>query len=201
MKVCSFCYGGESEFGLGMENCRHCNGTGKEFDSHIDWKPFQAIAGTNQIFFSAMYFGINKDKLTSSQLPQLLCISSSLDSEMRSAPLNGTYSPTLVEWFCRHSNTHIAEAEKAMEIVLRKIHGKFDQYDQMNTWAEIKENGRFSLSCPGDRTCLVADRNSSFVNRGYDFYDHNLDNPAQQLVLLAGLGALCDRVRREINVP
>lgn len=61
--------------------------------------------------------------------------------------------------------------------------------------ARLTERGRFSVSCPGDACGLYSDEYSSHDGRmGHRFTCHNVDNPGQQLTLLAGLAALSDFV-------
>jgi hypothetical protein len=196
MKVCSYCNGEKiNYFG---EDCKKCNSKGEEPDSYMDWKPFQAIASTFMVFFGVMFFGAEKNKLTSCNFSQLIFIESYICREMMGAPLGGTYGLLLMRWFVKNPGK-IVEVEMAMIKTYRKIYGEFNDYDKMNTWAKVREGGWFSMNCLGDRTGLFPETHFCVTEgQGYGFSCHNLDTTAQQLTLLAGLGALCDKVRKEI---
>ena len=61
-------------------------------------------------------------------------------------------------------------------------------------------NGWLRVDCPGD-ACQIYPSHGDDIKegRGYEFACHNVDTPAQQLTLLAGLAALHDRVRKELT--
>lgn len=201
MKTCFSCNGsGEDYFG---DACRRCEGKGEYADSCLDWLSFNAISATFMIFFEMMSWGTDKDKTVSSAFPQLILINSFISKEggVNIAPVDGEYSIPLVNWFKENPERTIREAEEAMKIAWTKIQGKRDVIDGLNTWAKTGKKGLFYIDCPGDRAGLIPDTNFGphRGNEGYKFYSHNLDTSAQQITLLTGLAALCDKVRKEIK--
>lgn len=183
--------------------CRRCEGKGEYADSYLDWLSLESISATLMIFFEMMSWGIDRDKAVSIACPQLILINSFINKEggVCIAPVNGEYSIPLVDWFRKNPERTVYEAEEAMKIVWTKIQGESDDIDRLNIWAKTGKNGLFYISCPGNRTDLVPDVNFGphRGKEGYKFYSHNLDTSAQQITLLAGLAALCDKVRREIE--
>jgi len=80
------------------------------------------------------------------------------------------------------------------------MYGKFDDMDEMNTTAWVRDRGWLGIGCSGDRTGLHPSSISSMgAGEGYRFSCHNVDTPMQQIALLAGLAALCDKARKEIS--
>ena len=78
---------------------------------------------------------------------------------------------------------------------------KVDKYDRYSFRASVDyENGWLNVSCPGD-ACGLNPANScgGEDGRGYEFSCHNVDSPMQQLTLIAGLAALCDKAKKEIK--
>ncbi|OGZ64566.1 MAG: hypothetical protein A3A98_03355 [Candidatus Staskawiczbacteria bacterium RIFCSPLOWO2_01_FULL_40_39] len=198
MIVCNFCDGAKNDYW--GDECRHCKGKGQVLDSYMDWQPFYAISATFTIFCDLMYWGTSKEKLTSCKFPQLLTVQTSIAKGMSGAPLDGVYGISLANWLARiPAETHVPAIENAMMRTWQKIHGELNSIDKMNTFATVGSQGNIYISCPGDRTALHRSSGYSRVEKGYEFTCHNVDTPAQQLTLLAGLGALCDRARKEIK--
>lgn len=196
-RACSSCDGKkEDQFG---EVCRYCKGVGKTIDSWMDWDSFYAISATLSLFFDLMFAGQDKDKLTSCKAPQLLLLTTATNRGMNVCPISGTYGIPLVNWLLgRHGE--IEEVTSAIARTWEKGYGSFDDMDKMNIYAEIRTNGWLGIGCPGDRAGLHPNFNCPIARgKGYEFSDHNVDTPLQQLTLLAGLGALCDKVRSEIK--
>ncbi len=203
MKVCSWCQGSGKKWTGYDEDCNECNGSGRREDTIMDWHSFYAISATFSLFFELMSFGQDESKIVCCKFPQLILVNTFIQKGVNySAPLDGTYSIPLVNWLASFpSDTEIREMTSAMVKTWKKIHGRFDDLDKMNTWAKISgNNGWLSINCPGDRTSLYPSHNYGLATgRGYEFSCHNVDSPTQQLTLLAGLSALCDKARREIK--
>lgn len=86
-------------------------------------------------------------------------------------------------------------AMKAAHVWMFGAHGSLASHFEMR----IKDKGGLIASCPGEG-CGIYPVDWNFrEGRGYRFTSHNVNNPAQQLTLLAGLAALHDIARREIS--
>ena len=94
-------------------------------------------------------------------------------------------------------DTEIIEVRKAMIAVWKKMFGKLEAYDKYSFIAKVAyKDGWFNMSCPGDACGLhPADNMGTVSGRGYKFSCHNVDNPMQQIALLAGLAVLCDKAK------
>ena len=120
--------------------------------------------------------------------------------EMQGGSLGGEYSKRLCYWMCLlwdQGKQNIVEMKDAMVVAYNKMLGK-DSYNEHSTWAEIAyNNGWLNTSCPGDACGLHPADFSIERGEGYRFTCHNVDNPMQQITLLAGLAALHDKARKE----
>lgn len=197
MLMCSSCEGAkEDDFG---DECRYCQGKGKRPDSWMDWDSFFAISATFSLFFELMARGQDRDKITSCSAPQLILITTGTQRGMHGCPISGTYGIELVNWLIGQQG-EIPEVTDAMRRTWEKAYGSFDAMDQMHTRAEVRTNGWLGIGCPGDRAGLHPNFNGHITQgRGFEFSDHNVDTPLQQLTLLAGLGALCNKARQEMR--
>lgn len=84
-----------------------------------------------------------------------------------------------------------------MRIAYQQLHGHpLGEFDKDATNARVREQGRLSLNCPGDRCGLIVHQSSCRPGVGYEMFDHNLDSPTQVLTLLTGLAALCQEVKQ-----
>jgi hypothetical protein len=65
---------------------------------------------------------------------------------------------------------------------------------------EISEKGGLIIDCPGD-ACGINPSGWSQISpdRGYKFGCHNVDTPAQQLILLIGLAVLHQEVDKTLH--
>ena len=195
MKECFSC-----KNSLYPEDCHWCKGSGKMPDSWMDHDSLYAVSATFTVFFSLMWFGQQVDKFVSCKKSQLLFVETSTIKEMGGAPVYGVYGITFIRWLRQLAPGHIKAAEEAMKTAWQKMNGsEFEGIDKMNTWCKVRENGWLSINCPGDRTGLYPAYHGLSNGEGYEFSCHNVDNPRQQLTLLACLGALCDIARKEIN--
>lgn len=199
MKVCTFCNNGINSLG---DDCRWCKGRGQEVDSYMDWKALYAISASLTLFFEFASLSQDVNKMVASKFPQLILINTTTIKDMHGGSLDGTYGIPLVNWFMSFTvNKEIGEVVSAMAQTWEKIRGRFDDFDSMNTWARVSNNrGFLHINCPGDRCGLYPSFHGDVrYGRGYQFSCHNVDDPSQQLALLAGLGALCDKARKEIK--
>lgn len=194
---CSYCYGsGKEIFVDSRRDCYRCEGTGKE--RIIDWHPAYAISASFSIFTTLARFPRVE---TSAPFPQLIIINTMIGMGLHGGSLGGEYSAPFVKWLSSLSGS-IPPMVDAMKISYNRMLGlhKFDQFDFR---ASIDyENGWLNVSCPGNACGLNPVHGSGYdMERGlgYEFDCHNVDTSVQQITLLAGLGALNDRARKELS--
>jgi len=197
-EVCPECLGKkEDESGF---DCLHCGGKGKK--TYFDWKPAFAVSASFTLFFHLASFKMAREEATSCHSPQLILVNTMTEHNSHGGSLDGTYSIPLAKWLSSFEpNTEKKEMTQAMIRAWEKMFGKVDGYDRHSFYAKVAyKNGWLNVSCHGDR-CGLHPENSwgPESGRGYKFSCHNVDTPAQQITLLAGLAALCDRAKKEIN--
>lgn len=90
-----------------------------------------------------------------------------------------------------------------MEDAMRKAYVRMlraDYLDSLSFRASVEnERGWLNVSCPGSACGLHPTDHFMRDGYGFEFSSHNVDTPAQQLTLLAGLAALHDRVDQELQ--
>jgi len=193
-KKCGYCEGsGEDRFLA--RKCLFCNGKGKEYI--YDWQNAYAISASFTTFsvFAHFYQGN-----TSCLNLQLLFVETITDKNMHGGSLFGMYSIPLVKWlgsFGKHAI--MVEMQEAMKITYFHMFGK-DDYLKHEFIAYVADNtGWLNVSCPGNACGLNPQSGYIEKDNGYEFSCHNVDTPMQQITLLAGLAALCDKARKEIK--
>jgi hypothetical protein len=199
-KKCEHCRGSGKDRLLNDE-CLRCEGTGK--DRFYDWKLAYAISASFTIISHWMRF---PEKETSSLFPQLMTVFTVTRDEMHGGSLGGDYSVELCNWMRslyiqNRGRYEVAEMTEAMKIAHKKMFGAFRFGQEYYLWAKIEDDkGWLNVNCPGDACGLhPGDSFGPQKERGYEFACHNVDNPMQQITLLAGLAALYDKARREIK--
>jgi len=198
-KKCEYCEGSGKDQFLD-DKCLRCEGTGKGW--FYDWKTAYAISASFTTVFNWMQF---PKKETSSLLPQLMTVFTVTQDNMHGGSLAGEYSVELCNWmrslYLRSKDRYeVTEMTEAMKIVQRKLFDKIDKFSEYEIWARIESSsGWLNVNCPGAACGLHPTDSYIDKARGYKFGCHNVDNPMQQLTLLAGLAALHDKARREIN--
>jgi len=180
--------------------CVYCGGKGKK--TYFDWKPAFAISASFTLFFELASFKMDKREATPCRFPQLILVNTITVRSSHGGSLDGIYSIPLAKWIASFpENTEIREMTRAMVQAYQKMFGKVDKYQMHSFWAKVAhEDGWLNVSCPGNACGLhPADSWGPEQGAGYKFACHNVDSPAQQLTLLAGLAALCDKAKKEIN--
>ncbi|MCX6721743.1 MAG: hypothetical protein NTY04_00925, partial [Candidatus Staskawiczbacteria bacterium] len=199
-KKCSRCNGnGEDECREG-EKCLMCHGTGKEHN--LDWKTAYAISASFTAFFLAASLRTEKKDKTSCSLPQLITVETLTIQDQHGGSLGGVYSIPLVKFLSSFEpHTEIGEMTSVMWAAWKIMFPRADKYERHSFRANVDyENGWLNVSCYGDACGLnPSDGSGCRKGEGYKFSCHNTDSPMQQLALIAGLAALCDRARREIK--
>ena len=191
--------------------CNECKGTGNNGDSDIscgwcrgtgigrsyDWSSAYAISASFTIVFGILFLGGCHQ--TSSSSVQLMEVRTTTENGMHGGSLYGHISIPLKEWIQSVGEAKIPEMVHAMETTYDTMMGKED-YHRFSFNAYARERGGFTTSCPGDACGLHPTDWNMSKGKGYEYSCHNVDTPAQQLTLLAGLAALHDRVRKEIKI-
>lgn len=195
---CTFCNGSGRDKYLRTE-CISCDGSGKGYD--FDWQTAYAISASFTTFFHLISC---PEQETSSSLMQLLVVQTITVRDMHGGSLGGKYGVSLVKWLgslWASGNSEMHEMTNAMKVVYKKLFKKVDVFDCHQTWAKVEDQrGWLNVSCPGDACGLQPSFDYSLrEGRGYEFDCHNVDNPMQQITLLAGLAALHDKARKEMK--
>lgn len=108
------------------------------------------------------------------------------------------FSVALCDWFRKLGTGPIPEMVEAMKIAYNHTQRIRGSSSVFYFRASIDySNGWLNISCPGNACGLNPWHNAVHNTGGYEFADHNVDTPFQQLTLLAGLAALHDRARKE----
>ena len=194
-RPCQNCEGSGNDT-LRDGKCLYCNGRGTE--EEYTWRGAFAISASLNLFFRLACF---PEKRTSAAAPQLLTVRLHTARGMHGGELGGMYGIPLAEWLrSQPLHTGIPEMVRAMKAAYGHMLGasRVNEYNEYSFRAAIDhQNGWLSVDCPGD-ACGLNPVRSPEPGRGYELSSHNVDTPAQQLTLLAGLAALCDRVRRDL---
>lgn len=186
--------------------CSHCDGKGwdKELDrdclwcekgvvSYYDWNAAFAVSASLTLLFRVMRF---PEEETTATIPQLLCVDMVTAKGMHGGSLGGEYSCELAGYLRSRPAGEIPEMIAAMQAVFKRMEGKLPEFWKHSFQAYTQgTNGWLNVGCPGDAAGLhPADWNLDAL-RGYEFACHNVDQPMQQLALLASLAALHDLAR------
>jgi len=187
---CESCGGSGSDKISGLK-CFLCGGSGKK--TECDWSAAYAISATFSLLFVALAH-TRQLEIKSSPF-QLLTLTTATLRDSNGCSLSGKYSIPLVNFLkLFDSDTDIPEIVEAMKEAYGSMFGKSSDYDFRAT---IASQGQLHISCPGSSCGLNPSFNcSAEEEQGYDFDSHNVDNPAQQITLLAGLAALCGLARK-----
>lgn len=191
-KKCKDCNGSGINEDLGRE-CLFCEGTGEE---HImDWKAIEKISASFTVFTTfLMYCKVETD----APYYQLLTVQTITTREMHGGSLGGGISIPMHNWLRSFDDMcEIPEMLQAMKTAYNQMVGLRD-YHKFSFNAYVN-SGKFITSCPGDACGLHPSNWHADKDEGYEFDCHNVDSAIQQLTLLAGLVALHDRARKEIN--
>lgn len=193
---CNDCEGsGESRFNRGM-SCISCGGKGMERE--YKWNPAFAISASLNLIFRRLY---QPEVQPVGEKLQLLTVTLVTDYGQYGGALSGAYSIPLVKWLSSKFDEDIPEMVDAMRTSYERFFGKDKLLVHTSRFGAFVngEGGGLNVDCPGDACGLnPSSRGLRGDGRGYEFSCHNVDSPAQQLTLLAGLAALHDAVEREL---
>ncbi|MBI2448119.1 hypothetical protein HYV44_00965 [Candidatus Microgenomates bacterium] len=192
---CRFC-GGSKKHPYHEGRCPCCEGGG--YDFWCDYQEAFAISAS-LCFFG--FWAFHPKENTSSKEPQIMTIDFATLKDMHGGSISGDFSLSLGRYLSSFpAQTSRPEMVEAMIRAHRRMYGPLSKFEKYNFRASIDyDTGWLNVSCPGD-ACGINPMNGHVTkNEGYQFGGHNMDNPAQQLTILAGLAALSDRFRRDLN--
>ncbi len=158
-------------------------------------------ASLHVLFYTMEYLAFQTEGLAQTSSKQLLEVTVGIraDTDRRIHFISSQLSNRGYDWLEKQApNSELAFITFQMRAAYQRIFGKeeLDRYDQCYIHADITYPCSISFSTVGDRTGL-----GSYTNRkqeyGLDLYDHNVDSPMQQLVLLIGLASLHAQMRKE----
>ncbi len=192
-KECRQC-GGSGKDDLRQDKCIFCDGKGKEYV--IDWHQSEAVSASFSIF--TMVLG-HCEKDTSAPFPQLMLVETITRRDMHGGSLGGEISIPLRRWLISTcSRDDLSDVVLVMKTAYDKMFGLRD-YHKFSFRVEVREGGGFIMDCPGDACGLHPADWCMRDGEGYRFSCHNVDTSGQQLTLLAGLAALHDWARKELD--
>lgn len=184
--------------------CIRCNGAG--FDEEICWDHVTEVSKSVSLLSDRFLGLITGDvKTTSKKLQVMATFTGTTETYF---PISGYFSPIFVKWlkskrgYRSNPKDSVASAMISVWKVMEAVKGNdLYPYDDRQFWWEVHESGWLNISCPGDACGIHPGVSYIDPNRddGYDFSCHNMDNPMQQLVLMAALAQLEMNCRREIE--
>ena len=113
---------------------------------------------------------------------------------MVSAPISAGFSPQLRNWLRENMGEKVRQKiSQWMENAYLRMFGQqtVDSFDKHHLGLFIRDQNWITFKCPGDRCDLYPNCTSVRTNhQGWEFIDHNVDTPMQQLTLLIGVASL-----------
>lgn len=183
---CMICGGtGESDVGLAdPEPCGSCFGTG--IMQQINWPAIKPLRASLQVLL--MWLSYESDAIQEGASPINLKIGFE-PGEMCGGWVSGEYSQAFMDWLSR-IETLPESITAAMRMADYHLCGSTRQYW---TYAVLR-NARLSLNVAGSASGIYTD---SGCYSGNKFGSYNMDSGAQQLIVLAGLGAATNEWRKD----
>jgi hypothetical protein len=163
----------------------------------VDWHASYALSASLMIL--TMYTH-HLEKETSSNLKQLFVLRTNASGERYG--LSGVIGLTLHNWLKENKGDTNQKMILAMKSAYQEMMGKearhaIDGFDVL-PW----ENGAINAGCIkwrwGISPNFMAEGDIE-LGRGYKIDGYNLDNPMQQITMIAGLAALHDAARKEVK--
>ena len=171
--------------------CGYCQGLGKQIED--DWKTPLAISASLKLLFDMMDQPPKTD--TSASIPQLMTIRLAIGQGQSKSLIWTDCSAPVCNWLLsREDNADITEVNEVVEAVYNKM--IFYKKDSRLFSAYVHDGHRPYLRCDGG---AVFTDGMHVMRKDEDFRltSDEIDNPAMQLALLAGLAKLCDMIRND----
>jgi hypothetical protein len=188
-KECNRCNGlGIDPYLCDDSPCLLCRGTGKE--SKDNWKPIKKTVLSLFLFTDIARYAY-KDMVNLTFKKQLLSFIVFADTNYN---IGGDMSPT----FCWHleniiGRSNLENTQEAMRHTYSHIWGgERDSIFQ----AYVEENGFLVLNCLNGGLCPTG--YSQRGGKGAEFSSNDISTPADILILLSGLFAICEQIRKEV---
>jgi hypothetical protein len=192
-RPCQMCQGSGQDELLDRE-CLFCRGFKK--DSGYDYTQAYELCGSLQILLQFLQL---VDVETTSSQSQLMLVETVC--RRGSNAIGGTFARPLARWFVAGGPRNLVRMVETMQSAWsHMMQPRSESLDHRQFRASITYgDGALHVDCPGDACGLNPHHLGIRPQEGYRFSDHNVDSPAQQLTLLAGLAALHDQAREEIG--
>jgi hypothetical protein len=159
-----------------------------------DWHSSYALSASLMIL--TMY-AHHLEKETSSNSKQLFVLKTNTSDERYG--LSGTISLTLHNWLKENKENVNKEMISAMKSAYQRMLGK-DADSTINNFIVLQwENGAINAGCLKSRWGMsphFTAESDIGLGYGYKIEGYNLDNPMQQITMVAGLAALHDCARK-----
>jgi hypothetical protein len=194
-KLCRNC-DGQGYDDLLDRQCLYCNGRKEEW-TYDHEKAFELCTS---LMVLTDHLSLGPEKETTCPHEQLMIVNTHTTQTSHGSPMSGAFSRTTALWMLTRGNSPIPEMAEAMKIGWQQMMVPADDFDYREISASLNHNnGSLHVNCPGNACGLNPHYMGISVGYGYRFSDHNVDIPAQQLTLLAGLAALHDLIRKELG--
>jgi len=194
LEVCERCKGTGQNKDLDCE-CLFCHGSGHKVA--YDWRPLSAISASLHVL--GMMLSTYEEK-TSAKKPQLITFQLFCGKGQGRFPIAGHYGIDFCNWLVSLGPSHqFNQVVEEMTNVYSHIYGReaglrwdFQAYVEKNAWLII--------GVPGD-ACGInpSDSYDWQQGKGKTFDSHNMDSPAQQILILVALAILSDMAREHMK--
>jgi len=197
---CPMCGGfGKDKLAWQRVRCLYCDGEGVSM--RYDYTEAYAISTSLSALFRYMEF---PNFITRCSMPQLITVKTvTLTGDFCGCEVAGEYSREVTQWMQKHGQGDIPEMIAAMQSAWSIMDGGMKSFYEHSFRAYLSnDKGWLCTSCPGNACGLHPDHcaeHSMSRGEGFGFSSHNVDNPQQQIVLLASLAALHDLVRVDVG--
>jgi len=176
------------------DRCSYCGGEGKKTAN--DWKPIIAISASLSLLFQMIEFPPETN--TSAPNPQLMIFRTVAEMGQDNSAIWAEYGIPVCNWLLsQKDNTELPEVAR----VVAEVYSHMFPSEKRRHIASACIHGghRLSLKCS---TGQVFTDGLHVMKRdeGCTATNTEIDNPAMQFSLLAGLAVVCDIVREEMRV-
>ncbi len=192
---CQGCRGRKKDRIIPGDSCYECDGTGRKHEYR--WQKANALSASLGLLLAVIEYPPD-NFTTTAKMEQFLTVRTG--SGEGHAFIGGMYSIPFADWLRQQE---VGKPLEKMISAMRRAYAQMMGESRARPFgfrASVDyPTGWLNVDVPGDGCGIhPSSGHSPEVGRGYEFSDHNVDHPAQQLALLAGLAALHDQVDREL---